>query len=635
VKLFVKTAMTLPIMEFVSLLDLGYTVSKLYLYDPDQLTAWRVPSGLLAWPAEFVACYHPKHIFAPKRAPTLQHLSEQLNTFCNKVRWAYLFQNAPEDEFRYLRDRRPTKPCPHPLPGPCDSLLVQAVHEVLDQGIRARTRAIKTRQFTRSRIIDIGLLYWKRSNWGLVPTDKDGGFAIVDKHKLQSSMTSMLDTSPNYIRKHRSHLLHHDILAEYVGAVKSFTRNEEDPSQLQLQRALLSSVRGSSELSAFCKLQVTVKTHKNPGQVKYRAIHACPASPLAPGMRYLTFMIEQTLRSLPHLAADSKAVARLLDTTQVPRGSTIYKLDIAEFFMSGKHGPLIKHAATCVPSDKVNEFICLAEVILSTQYLTCNGTDDVWQVTTGSGMGLILSAAISNAAFYDKAERWATSAEVKSRYHIHLYIRYQDDILIVLSGSMVERLNFMKEFRVRSSFFQIKIDSVSSDEVNMLDMRVFFGDRHRCLGFLDYHVVEKPTSIAKSLKPTSQHPWSVHRSWPQGLLNREFALSSSRSTSILRCDLLRARWNAAGVLIPQCRDHTTPRRQLRSRKVRLILDYSLPWRHISGPLHRALQIISRMSWPFELQFGLAWRCGAPHIAKLLKSFNQAYHEHHAMFSPWI
>ncbi len=114
-KLFVKTTTTLPIIEFVGLLELGYTPSKLYKYDPDQLTAWRVPSGLLAWPAELVACFHHKRSFAPKRAPTLQNLRLQLNSFCNKVRRTHHFQNAPVDEFRHLRDRRPTKACPHSL----------------------------------------------------------------------------------------------------------------------------------------------------------------------------------------------------------------------------------------------------------------------------------------------------------------------------------------------------------------------------------------------------------------------------------------------------------------------------------------------------------------------------------------
>jgi hypothetical protein len=80
VKLFVAITFSLPLIEFMGLLDLGALPSKLDIYDPMQLSAWRVPAGLLAWPAEFVACYHPKHIFMPKKAPTMEHLSKQLTS---------------------------------------------------------------------------------------------------------------------------------------------------------------------------------------------------------------------------------------------------------------------------------------------------------------------------------------------------------------------------------------------------------------------------------------------------------------------------------------------------------------------------------------------------------------------------
>ena len=83
---------------------------------------------------------------------------------------------------------------------------------------------------------------------------------------------------------------------------------------------------------------------------------------------------------------------------------------------------------------------------MSTQCRTCDGTNDVWQVVSGSGMGLIQSAAVSNAAFYDMVEKRVELEETRTKYSIHLYIRYMDDIWLVLSGTFEARLEFMYEY---------------------------------------------------------------------------------------------------------------------------------------------------------------------------------------------
>lgn len=66
----------------------------------------------------------------------------------------------------------------------------------------------------------------------------------------------------------------------------------------QLRRALLSEIGVVKDSKLLCKLEVTVKTHKDPGKVSMRAIHSCSTSPIALAYKWLSHMLKPTLKAM-------------------------------------------------------------------------------------------------------------------------------------------------------------------------------------------------------------------------------------------------------------------------------------------------------------------------------------------------
>ena len=65
-----------------------------------------------------------------------------------------------------------------------------------------------------------------------------------------------------------------------------------------------------------------------------------------------------------------------------------------------------------------------------------------------------------------------------------------------------------------SGMFRITLDSVSSEEVRMLDVRISKGPKWALTGYLDTTIFTKPTSLANTLSDSSAHPTHIHKNWP-------------------------------------------------------------------------------------------------------------------------
>ena len=185
----------------------------------------------------------------------------------------------------------------------------------------------------------------------------------------------------------------------------------------------MSGMRYAKDNSTFTRLQVNVKTHKEPGKVTYRAIHSCINSPCKPGMRMLSKMLRPQLEALPHLVKDSRELAQLLNVTKIPEGSKLIKLDISDFFMSGEHDQVIEASSNILPTEERTMYRKLSETVLKNQYICVPDVDDrIWIVRCGTGMGLISSGDMSNAAYYTMVETMVQPQLVYKKRTISIYM---------------------------------------------------------------------------------------------------------------------------------------------------------------------------------------------------------------------
>lgn len=108
-------------------------------------------------------------------------------------------------------------------------------------------------------------------------------------------------------------------------------------------------------------------------------------------------------------------------------------------------------------------------------------------------------------------------------------MRFKDDILIILGGTRVSRLNFFTSLREQSSVWSLEVESVRFSACNYLDLNIAKGAKWRSSGLLDVGIHHKPTGLHQPLAPHSAHSPHVHVAWPKGLLTRAKRLCNTKS----------------------------------------------------------------------------------------------------------
>ena len=104
-----------------------------------------------------------------------------------------------------------------------------------------------------------------------------------------------------------------DLFEPYYDAVRAISVNS--PS---LRKALLGDASVVGLAGMIAKLQMTVKSHKECGDVTCRALHAYNGCPLSPGMRWMMSKLQPRLSQLPHLVVNSTDFMRKTQNLRLP-----------------------------------------------------------------------------------------------------------------------------------------------------------------------------------------------------------------------------------------------------------------------------------------------------------------------------
>lgn len=149
-------------------------------------------------------------------------------------------------------------------------------------------------------------------------------------------------------------------------------------------------------------------------------------------MRWIVHVIRKKTARLKRLIRDSGHLRTILDNCVLEDGPNLrmYKRDIKDFFMSGKHQRLVRLVEEAPDAEIREEFVEAVHFILGSQFLELPELkDSAFQVVIGSGMGLLSSDEISNFNFCQLVEKHVLTDSHKQNFGLKLWLRFKDDVL--------------------------------------------------------------------------------------------------------------------------------------------------------------------------------------------------------------
>ena len=607
------------------LLQCGLSEPSLYVYNPFEQSAYIPPSGTTPWPIEYlVTAFHKKHVFAPRHVPNSASISRFISQWDNRTRWRLWFDRQRGDseqmgEYGFMRTRKDAKPCPMVFDDETEHFLSSTCKLVHDTCLTASSKTHGRRQcFTTPRIVQFALESMVAQGIRALPTDKDGGFALLDNDGYNRAMANILET-PQYslVKLHSDDMI--DLFESYKDAAIAISVDKP-----QFRRALMAD---SSSLGGMvAKLQMTCKTHKPQREVSCRALHAYNGCPMAPGMRWIMSCLKPGLLKLPHLIIDSNDFMYKTRNLKLPSTCRFLKFDIKDYYMTGSHADLVKLSSLLVEQTHREDFSLLTEAVLTSQYICSSSSSShssssssssgkTYKVRSGAGMGMLASGHIADASFYSLVEKtFVLLASTRRKYGLFFYCRFKDDIFTIFdAGNGLDGIReFLNEFKKRSKPFVINMDAVSRHGCQMLDLVVSVGPKNSPV----FSLFTKPTNIWHPLSPESCHHSSIHLHWPVCQYKRIKARFSCQSEGVRAAGLFSRVYAEATGGVKICDQQPEPSRSVPTSWFVIPFDFVLGGSRVQQALSNV--IVPVCIGAFE-RVKVSWTLGNKHLMHILRS----------------
>jgi hypothetical protein len=336
--------------DWLFLRDLQAAPAGVYILDWGSASAFTAQEigCRLPWYVSFALTrYSKKHIFVGNKFPQVEQIHLHVRSFTNKLLWRWQLRqsrDAPTDKRFRSRDSAFCLATPDNCPPELvmwTKLFAETVSNAAKTAV-FQARAKHTRFGNRPPLLSAALQWLREAAVAPVPTDKDGGFCLVARSCLELVHKSTLDGTTYALVNSESLPSWESVMRTYRGLACEVEKLEETPQLAQLLCRSLRLAnkrcreRASSEpLSPLepCirTLQVTVKTHKPPGEVSARDLHGGPSQAFESLARWVAAEVAATVPDSFLLQNSFQLVRDLKDAKFVP-SIRVVTIDVKHFF---------------------------------------------------------------------------------------------------------------------------------------------------------------------------------------------------------------------------------------------------------------------------------------------------------------
>ena len=136
------------------------------------------------------------------------------------------------------------------------------------------------------------------------------------------------------------------------------------------------------------QLKLQVKTHKDPGAVVARQLHCGSGHPFAPMMRFLARHLRVEVNQHGDIIRNTRHLIDSVSKVRVDSSCILVKLDIKDFFMSGRHVDLVGAVSACFSDSYGRMLADVTKFLLAHQYINDGGSctklwlDQAWVAFT-------------------------------------------------------------------------------------------------------------------------------------------------------------------------------------------------------------------------------------------------------------
>lgn len=272
-----------------SLWNLDRTVADtMCTYDP--LNRRTSPPPPLPWPVFWLLShFSAKHRFCMRSPPSFRWLVQDIDQFRNKFHRRLHFSESDSDRPRQpfrIRGRR-TPACSHQV-HPDFRPWSNHFRRVLPSTVQPRAK-----QFTTSNVYGLFRLssrLLKSIPYVVIKNDKDNGFSFVHRDSLHLLGQETL-IARSYEPVSIGQINFDTVMAEYTALARKIQEHEGIPGMAAL-------INSSLDGQIATKLGYTVKTHKEQGDVRTRALHLAIQPAFLGLSSWLTWSLEGQIRQL-------------------------------------------------------------------------------------------------------------------------------------------------------------------------------------------------------------------------------------------------------------------------------------------------------------------------------------------------
>jgi hypothetical protein len=248
------------------------------------------------WPIIWLLTrYSPKHIFNTRAPPEEIKIHKDFLAFENKIKWKYVFRNADPTQRRFPI-KKPPKSCYAVV-----AIELTAWSGELRKAVLGLTRDaqkwFKNHKPPRDTLQQFAFRQFDRSELVAIPTDKDGGFTILQSSRRIAELKSLMGGTTYREVSRVMEIDPHKIRSQYYRLCAKISHHEDEQG---LYSALVSSW---SEQHLTAQIMLNCKSHKDP--IEFRNIHSAPKSAFNGLSSYFDKKLGQKLKTLPHLVRDS------------------------------------------------------------------------------------------------------------------------------------------------------------------------------------------------------------------------------------------------------------------------------------------------------------------------------------------